>query len=279
MHTVENYFGGFDILGLKDEETFNYMLTKFIHRKSKAEVLPDLPPKIYSDYPHFMPKGQQKIYDDMESELMDELQNYLNTSDDYEEIIAIPNTITKLIRLRQICLSPTLIGIKEDSGRVLALRDIIEDMKISNQQFLIYTSFRGFLDIISEVLNDVGIYHELIHGGQTTSHRMEIEQALNNGTIQAIGGMITAMGESLNLQSADTVIFTDKSWSNRANIQAENRVHRMNITNSKNIITLYTPDTVEADILKTCSDKQRIFDDTIGQINTIRELILRKGRC
>jgi len=275
MYTVENYFGGTDIIGIKSEEQFNHMLSKFVHRKSKAEVLPQLPPKIYSDYPHFMPTTQQAIYESMEQEVIEELKEYI--SPDKQDILLLPNTITKLIRLRQICLSPQLIGGPSDSGRILALRDLMEDLKDSKQQFLVYTSFREFLHIISELMNELGIHHELIQGGQTTSHRIEIEQALNEGKIQAIGGMITAMGESLNLQAADTVIFADKSWSNRANIQAENRVHRMNITESKNIITLYTPNTIEEDIIKTCVKKQQIFDETIGQINAVKEMLLRRG--
>ena len=68
-------------------------------------------------------------------------------------------------------------------------------------------------------------------------------------------GTIDAMREGLNLQIADTAIFLDQHWSSTKMKQAVDRIHRINITNTKHIIHLYHKGTVDELILKALDKK------------------------
>src|SRR5690606_23950187 len=146
------------------------------------------------------------------------------------------NTLSKITRLRQICLAPAMLDGRGKSAKLDALRDIVEDVR--DRQFLIFTCFRQFVPFIAMVLNDLGISHGEIVGGQSTAARNETIKLLNSGEIQSIIGTVRSMGEGLNLQKAQVAIFTDIDWVPAVNHQAAGRIHRGEIKESPTIIRL-----------------------------------------
>jgi len=274
MQSVPGYWGGVDIVGLRDPEGFNSMLSTFMYRVTKKEAMPHLPEKLYSDLRLVMDYEQRYFYSKMEEEFMVTIEKQLADGDTIEEIISAPNTAAQLIRLRQICLSPALIGGPPSSAKIDALQEIIEDIEGS---FIIYSCFRKFLPFVEQLLGDMGIPYGEIVGGQSSIDRADVEKALNSGSIRCILGTIQSMGEGLNLQTATTAIFCDQDWVPAVNLQAEDRIHRGGITESPTIVRLFHPGTVESDIHSACLKKERIVGETAGQVEVVRAMLLRKG--
>ena len=81
-----------------------------------------------------------------------------------------------------------------------------------------------------------------------------------------IVGTIAAMGESLNLQRASTAIFIDQEWSTIQMAQAEDRLHRIDITEPKNIIYLIAENTVDRLVAKALEKKW-------SQITLVKEFL------
>ena len=144
--------------------------------------------------------------------------------------------------------------------------------------FIVFSCFRKFLSYVSEVLEELKIPFGFIVGGQSSWERAEVVSALNSGKIRAVLGTIQSMGEGLNLQAARTAIFCDTDWVPAVNEQAEARIHRGAITERPVIIRLFHPGTVEADIRMACRRKERIAGETTGQVEAVREMLIRRGR-
>ena len=275
MQSVPGLFGGVEIIGLKDPERFNSMLSTFMYRVTKKEAMPQLPDKYYQDYRLVMVPKQHKLYAQMEQEFLISIEKQLEDGNKLETILRAPNVAAQLIRLRQICLTPEILGGPPESAKLEALKEIIEDLDGS---FIIFTCFRKFIPYIQELLDSMDIPYGEIVGGQPSWERAEAERDLNSGKVRAIIGTIQSMGEGLNLQAASTAIFCDIDWVPAVNYQAEDRIHRGSITESPTIIRLFHPGTVEADIRSTCRRKGKIIEETTGQVEVIRQMLLRNKK-
>jgi len=222
---------------------------------------------------------QLEVYQQMEKDLCVYIENETEAGTSIEQLISAPNTVAQLIRLRQICLSPALIQSQAGSAKIEHLQDLLCDLHDQQEKVVIFTYFRGFLMLIEQVLDNLGIKYGTIVGGQTAQARYDVQQKLTDGTYSMVVGTAQSMGEGMNLDAAGTAIFTDIDWVPANNEQAEDRLHRGTTKTSPNIIRLIHPGTVESDIWLTCSRKEKVINETIGSAEVIRQMILRrKGR-
>lgn len=275
LHTVPGFFGGVDIIGLRDETNFNKMLSTYMFRKTKSEVMPQLPDKIYNDIKIPMLPAQQKAYEKMEKDFVFAVEKELKSGETIEQAVFAQNVVSQITRLRQICLAPAILESKAKSAKLEALWDIFED--VQQEGFILYSCFRGFLTLAAEVLDSMEIPYGYIVGGQPTEKSREVELGLNDGSLKGVLATVQ-MGEGLNLQAARTVVFADIDWVPAVNEQAEDRVHRGEITESPTIIRLYHPGTVDADVRAACRRKEKIVNETVGRVETVRNILTRHGR-
>lgn len=275
LQVTVNYFGGYDIFGPIDPTEFNGMMGQYMFRKTKKEALPELPDKIYEDcILQLLPK-QETAYLQMEKKFVLDIKKQLEDGSTIDALLRAPTTIAQLIRLRQICLTPALIGGVEESAKLIALKEIIGDFKETNTKFLIYTNFRAFIPHIEKLFRYSNINYAIIQGGQKSTERAEIESNLRGPRLQGVVGTIAAMGEGMNLQAATVAVFCDRDWVPDANRQAEDRLHRDGIKKSPVILTLYHPNTIEDDIRATCAKKSKLINETVGQVEVVRRMLER----
>lgn len=277
METTRDYWSGAPTpVGLRDKQGFNSMLSCYTYRKTKQEVLPDLPNKIYQDYKLPLNPQQEKVYKTMEKEFLAVVNQAVIDGKDFTEILYAPTTISQIIRLRQICLTPELIGGVADSAKIDALLDILSDVLHSRGNAIVFSFFKGFLPYVAKILINYKVPFGYITGDQSSSQRALAQKQLESGEIKVILGTGQAMGEGMNLQAATTAIFCDVDWVPAVNEQAEDRIHRGDIHQSPLIIRLYHPNTIEADIAAACRIKKNIIDSTTGAVESIRQMLLRR---
>jgi len=278
LETVTNIFGGTDIVGLKDEEAFNTMLSVYMYKLTKKEVLPELPDIIRTQETMPMNKEQQEMYDEMEKDFITTIYNEAEDGTDIEKIITAPNTVAKIMTLRQICLSPATIEGPRDSAKIDWLNDRIEHILDEEEGILIFSFFKRFINLVEEVLDHHGIDYGIITGDVSSHKRHEIEEKVREGQIKVVAGTGQAMGEGTNFETCTTAIFCDLDWVPAVNKQAEERIHRQTTKTSPNVIHLYHPNTVETDIMRTLHMKEAITAKATGQVETIRNLLRRHSR-
>lgn len=265
LETIPHQYKHAEIVGLKDPPIFNRMLSSYMFRKTKPEVLEDLPEKVYNDIPVPMTAEQYSIY----ARMLYEFKAYVEENGE-DKVLHAEETIARITRLRQIALTPALIGAENTSGKLEALKELLEEYP--NEPFIIFTAYREFIPHIEEVLDQIGITHGRIVGGMPADELRTAEDRLGT-EVQCIVGTIAAMGEGLNLQRGTSAIFTDIYWTPAVNRQAEERIHRPGIEKSPTIVRLYHPGTVDETIRRICWMKERMEDDTLGKIEEVRELV------
>ena len=157
----------------------------------------------------------------------------------------IPNAITKLTRLRQVCVDPMYFGIDHMSPKVKFILDYIEDNP--NETVIVFSTMTGALIRLHGLLPDAVI----LTGQQTTHGKQFAVDKIQRGDSRILLANIKAGGTGFTLDKADTIIFLDKSYTPDENDQAGDRFIPTNpraTYGAKQIITLLVNGSVEPKI-------------------------------
>lgn len=274
-----NYFQasfGVEISGLRDEEVFNSMLSTYMYRELKKDIRPEMPDKLYEVITVPLFGEQRRAYDQMEDELIMTVEKAIGNGTQYEKIFEVENALSLQIRLRQLTLTPEIIGGGKGSAKLDALEDLVPNFLEQKKRILIFTMFKQFVPHIAKRLDKKKIPYGILVGGMSIKQIREVERKLNEGEIDVIIGTTQAMGEGKNLQRANVVIFTDRSWVPAENKQAEDRVHRGDITEAPEIYSLIHPDSIDEDIMEVNERKEEVAQKTVGEVEVLRQMIQRK---
>lgn len=238
-------------------EALREELQSVMIRRTKNDVLKELPDKVYQRQTVKLEGQQRKMYDQMEQQAVAKI-------DEEGEVIAAPVLIAQITRLRQIAISTTLMGgEKLKSAKYDAVKDILAD-NIDEHKVVIFSQFRAAIDELREVLNAEGYNTVSITGTVSQQDRERAtEQFQNNPEVRIMLATIQAGGVGLTWTAADIGIFLDRHWTPAINTQAEDRMHRIGQKNTVEIINLVAQDTVEEWIEDKLRDKATDFDSII----------------
>jgi SNF2 family DNA or RNA helicase len=262
---VENYCemrdNGFGIDILEGDEHQKEQLRQLIApvmiRRTKKEVMPELPEKIHRDLPVKLEGKQAKIYKEMEQNMFTELEN--------GEIVAAPVVIAQLMRLRQIAISPELIGEEgAKSAKFKALLELVED-NIEDQKIVVFSQFKQAIKLFGKILTDKGIDWLEVSGDVKGKARQQATNEFQNNPDKRIMlATIEAASLGLTWTAANIGVFLDRHWTPAINRQAEDRLHRMGQKGDVTIVNMIAKGTVEERIQLMLADKAQTFDDIIN---------------
>lgn len=243
------------------DETYLTKLSKkispFILRRTKKEVLKDLPSKYEKIVTAELTKEQQKLYD----------AYILQAKDKLNEDNAMISILSFITRLRQICVDPhTFIDNYEGtSGKLETLYNLLDDYIENGHRVLIFSQFVKALDLISQKLNDKKISHYILTGETKALDRIKLTNDFNNNeNIKVFLISLKAGGTGLNLVGADTVIHLDPWWNVSAENQATDRTHRIGQTSNVEVVKLICRDTIEQRVIELQNIKKDLIDKLIS---------------
>lgn len=246
----------------KQQERLKMLISPFILRRRKQDVLIELPDKQEQVVYSALTKFQEKMY----LQILDNVRQKL-AQDDFEVNTNFLHILAALTRLRQICNHPAMADaeVKEESelsGKVELLKEIISDAVDNGKKLLIFSQFVQMLKILRTVLNELDIPHEYMDG-QTKNRQKIIDNFNNNSKIRAFLISLKTGGYGLNLTSADTVIIVDPWWNPMGEAQAIDRAHRIGQTKKVMVYKVITQGTIEEKILALQKSKREMFDNLI----------------
>lgn len=258
------YYNGYgwkveDILDPKHPkvQALRLALKPLMIRRTKAEVLKDLPEKTVQKIWVDLEGTQRKIYDQMENDMIAELTS--------GEEIAATIVIAQITRLKQFTIDPELVADKTtplEGAKIDALMDIIECL--GGQKFVVFSQFARAIDGVSRNLEEAGIKYTTITGKVTGEDRDAAVKAFQEDpSVQGILITTQAGGMGLTLTAASTAIFMDKCWTPALNVQAQDRLHRIGQKNAVTVYELLARNTVEEQIEALLATKQQVFDQII----------------
>jgi superfamily II DNA or RNA helicase len=238
----------------------------FILRRTKMEVASDLPPKIEVDKLIDMPPDQRAIYLQVLREVRAQVMGEVERSGIGKSHLHILAGLTKL---RQAACDPRLLGLPrefthDDSGKLAALRELVDEAESGGHKVLIFSQFVSMLKLVKEALVEDKIKFEYLDG-TTKDRQAPIERFQTDPTVTAFLISLKAGGSGLNLTAADTVIHFDPWWNPAVEDQASDRAHRIG---QKKVVTVYrlvAADTIEDKILQLKEKKRELVASVLSE--------------
>ena len=232
----------------------------FILRRRKEDVLKDLPEKYEVIITTEMSQEQRKLYDAFRLQAKEQLKS----SDGGSKIMEVLSIIT---RLRQICVDPSTFvdNFTGESGKITALKDIIQDKMQEGHRFLIFSQFVSALNIVKDEIEKMGIKYYMITGDTSAKERLRICNDFNKDEDYKIVLIsLKAGGTGLNLVGADVVIHLDPWWNYSAESQASDRAHRIGQTRTVEVIKLIAENSIEEKVVNLQNEKKELVDKVIS---------------
>lgn len=237
------------------------MIQPFVLRRTKEEVLTELPAVTELVYANDLTDDQKTIYlaqlQDMQGRL-----GQMGAQDFAREQVSILAGIT---RLRQICNSPQLfMPYDGPSGKLDSLNELLDQLLDNGHRPLIFSQFRGMLDLIEVSLERRGRTSYKLTGSTPAGDRQQMTKAFNKGSRDAFLISLKAGGVGLNLTGSDTVILVDLWWNPAVEAQAISRAHRYGQNKPVQVYRMVTKGTIEEKILALQDSKRHLMQEVLG---------------
>lgn len=243
------------IEGYKNQEELKAKLSLHMIRRTKDEVLPELPSKVFQTIDIELGSEERKIYNDLRRDLKANIRG--------KELTTI-DKLTWLTKAQQICDSLEIVAganVKKSSKLEALIQIVNEQTKV--RKIVIFSKFKSMTTIIARELAHLNPVH--LNGDMPSEERAEIiKRFQNDDKCRVFISTIGAGGVGITLTAADLVVMYDRAWSPSANIQAIDRLHRLGQKNSVLVVTLRVRNSVEQHVEKVWLKKAVLINDMIG---------------
>jgi superfamily II DNA or RNA helicase len=235
-------------------------LRPFLLRRTKQEVLPELPALTQQLVDVEAPAAAKAFYNALRAEILSELDDGGNVDDRRFRVLA------GLTRLRLCCCHPVLVEptYSGSSAKLDAAVATLEQVKNAGHKALVFSQFVKFLDLVEPALVAAGLRVLRLDGSTPQAERRKRVDAFQRGEADVFLLSLKAGGAGLNLTAADVVVHLDPWWNPAVEAQAIARAHRMGRAEPVTAIRLVVRDTIEEAILRLHDDKRELVDSVLA---------------
>lgn len=222
-------------------------IAPFLLRRTKEEVLKDLPPKTEEITVVQMDDAEAKLY---EAYFTNAKMTLKDQKDSGRNRVAI---LAELTRLRQLCVDPSVFvsNYKNLSAKLTQTIAMVQEAIASGHKVLIFSSFVAVLKHLQDELAKLKISSSLIYGDTPAKERLSLADRFNTSEDEKVMLVsLKAGGTGLNLVGADIVIHLDPWWNIAAENQASDRAHRIGQTRPVTVWKLVAKGTIEEKIIE-----------------------------
>jgi superfamily II DNA or RNA helicase len=231
-------------------------------RRTKEQVVRELPPKIEQVIELELEPQHRKIYD---TYLQRERQRVLGLLGDIDKNRFM--IFKSLTTLRLLSLAPSLVDAKKyakvPSTKLRALSKQLQEILGENHRVLIFSQFTSFLKMVQAELRAQNIQHCYLDG--STTNRAALLENFKTGGAPVFLISLKAGGFGLNLTEADYCILLDPWWNPAAETQAVDRAHRIGQTRQVIVYRLVAKDTIEEKVMALKAKKSKLFASVLDE--------------
>lgn len=247
----------------KKSEILRTLITPYFLKRTKEDVLPDLPARLDELVQCEMTPEQQRIYQEELSSARNLLLSANTQAEDgLQSDVSVSNVhvLTAINRLRQIACHPLLVG-KEgtESGKFMEIFSRLEMLYETEHKVLIFSEYVSFLELVGDEMTRRQWTYEILTG-ETRNREVIINRFADTPSCHFFLISLKAGGVGLNLTSADYVFMLDPWWNRAAEEQAISRAHRIGQQRSVFVYRFISCDTLEEDILQLQDRKQSLIE-------------------
>jgi SWI/SNF-related matrix-associated actin-dependent regulator of chromatin subfamily A member 5 len=249
------------------------ILRPFMLRRLKIDVEKTLPPKTETILFTGLSITQKNVYRQLLLRDIDQINtNFGNNSNSTSNATrtAILNIV---MQLRKCCNHPYLFPGVEDRnenpygehlinncGKMVLLDKLLKKLYERKHRVLIFSQMTRMLDILEDYCSMREFHYCRIDGNTSYDDREDRIAEYNSLNSQKFIFLLStrAGGLGINLQTADTVIIYDSDWNPQADLQAQDRCHRIGQTKQVHVYRLVTDDTVEVKVVERAQQKLKL---------------------
>lgn len=253
---------GFEALvrGRADEASVALLqraLRPLLLRRTKQQVLGDLPPKTEQTLRCPLEGRQRRDYDELRRHYQASLAKRIGREGIERSKIYV---LEALLRLRQAACHPALLDPRragEGSAKLDLLYERLDEVVAEGHKALVFSQFTSFLAEVRRGLDARGVAYEYLDG-RTRDRRARIERFGSDAACPLFLVSLKAGGTGLNLTAADYVFLLDPWWNPAVEAQAIDRTHRIGQTRPVFAYRIVASDTVEEKILELQERKRSL---------------------
>lgn len=269
-------------------------------RRTKAEVLPELPPKTYGgslldpDDP-LSPVGVwlDPLPAQVKQTRQVEDEGVLNFGDDGE--VMVDGTLAEYTRRKQLADAVHVIETKQrykNGDTVTTLRPTLQSSKyewlvdylaeLDGAKLVVASQFTSVIEVFADGLRELGYKVAVLTGKTPQKRRAElVAQFQDTDEIQVFMLNTKAGGVSLTLDAADYLVLLDETTVPDDQAQVEDRIHRASRMHNVTIFYLRTLGTIDEEVALIAAareDVQRYLMDGARGIAYARKLFHEKEK-
>ncbi len=242
-------------------EVISRAVRPYLLRRTKAQVLSDLPEKTEQTILCELGSEQRKAYDELRDHYRQELTGRISRMGIARSKIAV---LEALLRLRQTACHPGLVDparIDDPSAKLDLLAEQLDEVLDEGHKVLVFSQFTSFLAILRRRLDAKQLPYEYLDG-KTTDRQSRVVRFQEDPDCRLFLVSLKAGGQGLNLTAADYIYILDPWWNPAVEAQAIDRAHRIGQTRRVFAYRLIARDTVEEKIV-ALQDRKRELAESI----------------
>ncbi len=231
------------------------VLAALFLRRTKAEVLTELPGLIEQVLPVELDAQERAVYEAVRRRTLEQLESGGKNI----------SVLAELMRLRRACCHARLVleDYAGESSKLTMLLHVLEELRGSGHKALVFSQFTDVLDLVEGLLEKAKFRLERLDGRIAATQRTQAVERFRKGKADVFLISLKAGGTGLNLTEADYVILLDPWWNPAVEAQAAARSHRMGQRNPVTLYRFIASHTVEEKMLRLHEDKKELAESLL----------------
>ena len=237
------------------------LISPYILRRTKSEVLLELPPKIEQHILIEPTAEEMAFYEAVRIKALERIQQI-----DAENKNKRFSILAEISRLRQACCDASLVDeqIVITSSKLKTFLMLVKNLIDNQHKVLIFSQYVRYLSKIKTVLEQEAIIYQYLDGTTTMKERQRVVEAFQAGEGDLFLISLKAGGTGLNLTAADYVIILDPWWNPAVEDQAADSAHRMGQLRPVTVYRLIMKNSIEEKIVALHKDKKDLAADLLN---------------
>lgn len=280
---MQNIGGGRQVpvvVGYRNLDKFVERIEPFYLSRKKYEVAKELPALVSMEVDCELSEMQEELYDIAEASALDDVGDDENES---------ANALKALTAVQQACNAPQLLLDEEGnpwegpSGKIDKIHEILTEQALG-KKVIVFSRFEKMISLIEKSLAGVkwtdeagvertGIPCVRVTGKESDPKLRERAKQKFQDPKSGINVVLitTAGSESINLQAAEHIVFTDLPWSWGVYVQLTGRAIRIGSTHTTVVAHHLLArrrgggTTMDHDVLRALREKKKLADKVAGE--------------
>ena len=229
------------------------IITPFILRRTKSEVLNELPEKTEITLKVDLSPDEWAFYDNIRQKALAEMEDNTATA---------MQALAEITRLRQAACNVRLVesSLNIASSKLESFMQLVDELHTNHHRALVFSQFTSHLALVRERLDREGVSYLYLDGSTTAKERLRLVEQFQHGDMPLFLISLKAGGLGLNLTAADYVVHLDPWWNPAIEDQASDRAYRIGQHKPVTVYRLIATGTIEEKIITLHQTKKNMAD-------------------